>query len=199
MIDVPDQSENVTLKISCTDLRSRVNKIDDICGTKNFANPFLVPVVAQMGAQLLKFDGGGDSMKLEQMLTDLLCLMIETRSEDDLMTRDRQSLVSVMYDRLMSFMRTQFRDPNLSPTSVAGAHRISVGYLHRVFHHHGTTFGDVVMEIRLMEACRLLQHARTSNRPINLGEIGYSCGFVSQAHFSSRFKKRFGASPRDFK
>ncbi|WP_194288244.1 helix-turn-helix domain-containing protein [Agrobacterium tumefaciens] len=197
-IDVPDQSENVTLKISCAALRSRVNKIDDICGTKNFANPFLVPVVAQMGAQLLKFDGGGDSMKLEQTLTDLICLMIETHPESDLTMRDRQSLVSVMYDRLISYMRAHFRDRNLSPTSIAGAHRISVGYLHRVFNRHGTTFGDMVMEIRLMEACRLLQHARTSNRPINLGEIGYSCGFVSQAHFSSRFKQRFGVSPRNF-
>lgn len=197
-IDVPDQSENVTLKISSSALRSRVNKIDDICGTKNFANPFLVPVVAQMGVQLLKFDGG-DSMKLEQALTDLICLMIETHSESDLMMRDRQSLVSVMYDRLISYARAHFRDTSLSPTSVAGAHRISVGYLHRVFHRHGTTFGDVVMEIRLMEACRLLQHAKTSNRSINLGEIGYSCGFVSQAHFSSRFKQHFGVSPRDFK
>lgn len=67
-----------------------MNKIDDICGTRDFANPFLVPVVAQMGAQLLKFAGGGDGMKLERTLTDLVCLMIVTRSEDDLtMRRER--------------------------------------------------------------------------------------------------------------
>jgi len=198
MIDVPDQSENVTLKISCAALRSRVNKIDDICGTRDFANPFLVPVVAQMGAQLLKFDGGGESMKLERTLTDLVCLMIETRSEGDVTMRDRQSLVSVMYDRLMSYTRAHLRDPNLNPTCVAGAHRISAGYLHRVFHRHGTTFGDVLMEMRLMEACRILQQTRASNQPINLGEIGYSCGFVSQAHFSSRFRQQFGVSPRNF-
>lgn len=198
MIDVPDQSENVTLKISCAALRSRVSKIDDICGTRDFANPFLVPVVAQMGAQLLKFDGGGDSMKLERTLTDLVCLMIETRSEGDVTMRDRQSLVSVMYDRLISYTRAHFRDPNLNPTGVAGAHRISAGYLHRVFHRHGTTFGDVLMEMRLMEACRILQQTRASNQPINLGEIGYSCGFVSQAHFSSRFRQQFGVSPRNF-
>ncbi|WP_080686123.1 helix-turn-helix domain-containing protein [Rhizobium leguminosarum] len=198
MIDVPDQSENVTLKISCAALRSRVNNIDDICGTRNFANPFLVPVVAQMGAQLLKFDGGGDSMKLEQTLTDLVCLMMETRSEGDLMMSGRQSLIAVMYDRLMSYTRAHFRDPNLSPNSVAGAHRISAGYLHRVFHRHGTTFGDVLMEMRLTEACRMLQQARVVNHPIKLGEIGYRCGFVSQAHFSSRFRQRFGVSPRNF-
>jgi AraC-like DNA-binding protein len=198
IIDVPDQSENVTLKISCAALRSRLNKIDDICGTRNFANPFLVPVVAQMGAQLLKFDGGGDSMKLERTLTDLVCLMVETRSEGDLWMRDRQSLISVMYDRLMSYMRAHFRDPDLSPNTVAGAHRISAGYLHRVFHRHGTKFGEFLMETRLTAACQMLQNAKASNQPINLGEIGYSCGFVSQAHFSSRFKERFGVSPRNF-
>lgn len=198
MIDVPDQSENVTLKISCDALRSRVNKIDDICGTRNFANPFLVPVVAQMGAQLLKFDGGGDSMKLERALTDLVCLMIETRSEGDLTMRDRQSLVAVMYDRLMSHTRENFRDPGLNPTKVAAAHRISTRYLHRVFHQYGTTFGDVLMEMRLVEACRMLQQARAMKHPVNMGEIGYRCGFVSQAHFSSRFRQQFGVSPRHF-
>jgi AraC family transcriptional activator of tynA and feaB len=163
VIDVPDRSENVTLKISCTALRSRLNNIDEMCGASGFANPFLVPVVAQMGAQLLKFDGGGDSMKLEQTLTDLVCLMIETHPESDLMMGDRQSLVSVMYDRLMSYTRAHFRDPNLSPTSVAGAHRISAGYLHRVFHRHGTTFGDVMMEMRLMEACQMLRQSGLQN------------------------------------
>jgi AraC family transcriptional activator of tynA and feaB len=198
IIDVPDQSENVTLKISCGDLRPRVKTIDDSCGIAGFGNPFLVPVVAQLGAQLLKFDGAGNSTKLEQTLIDLLCLMMETRSEGDLTMSGRQSLVAIMYDRLTSYTRTHFRNSNLSPLNVAAAHRISTGYLHRVFHRHGTTFGDVLMELRLMEARRLLQRARALNQPINFGEVSYLSGFVSQAHFSSRFKQRFGVSPRNF-
>lgn len=197
-IDVPDQSENVTLKISCDALRSRMSSIDDMCGTISFANPFLVPVVAQLGAQLLRFDGGRDSVKLEQTLVDLVCLMMETHSEDDVATSNYQSLVAVMRDRLISYLRTNFRDPDLNPTRVASAHRISTRYLHRVFHQYGTTFGGVLMEMRLTEACRMLQHARTLKHPVNMGEIGYRCGFVSQAHFSSRFRQQFGVSPRNF-
>ncbi|PDS35056.1 hypothetical protein CO665_27265 [Rhizobium anhuiense] len=197
-IDVPDQSENVTLKISCDTLRSRMSSIDDMCGTISFANPFLVPVVAQLGAQLLRFDGGRDSVKLEQTLIDLVCLMMETHSEDDVTTSNYQSLVAVMHDRLMSHLRANFRDPGLNPTKVAAAHRISARYLHRVFHQYGTTFGDVLMEMRLIEACRMLRQARALKHPVNMGEIGYRCGFVSQAHFSSRFRQQFGVSPRHF-
>lgn len=197
-IDVPDKSQNITLKISSAALRSCLGNIDDICGRTNFANPFLVPVVSQMAAQMLKFDGGDESARLEQTLIDLVCLMIETRSESDLTMADRQSLVTVMYERLMSYVRTHFRDPELNPAKVARAHRISVGYLHRVFHRHGTTFGGALMEVRLTEACLNLQRVRALDKPVNLGEIGYNCGFVSQAHFSSRFRRRFGVNPRNF-
>ncbi|TCL92248.1 AraC family transcriptional regulator [Rhizobium sp. PP-WC-2G-219] len=195
-INVPDDSENVTLKIACDVLRARITGIDDLCGTGDFANPFLVPVVAQMGAQLLKFESGGSSESLEHTLIDLVCLMVETRADDALPKSDRQSLVAVMYDRLMTHMRGHFRTPSLSPGNVAHAHRISVGYLHRVFHRHGTTFGEALVDMRLNEASRLLRQARAAKLPVNLGEIGYQCGFVSQAHFSSRFKQRFGLSPR---
>ncbi|WP_245505193.1 AraC family transcriptional regulator [Neorhizobium sp. S3-V5DH] len=44
----------------------------------------------------------------------------------------------------------------------------------------------------------MLRQAGASNQPVNLGEIGYSCGFVSQAHFSSRFRQQFGVSPSNF-
>ncbi|MBX5273225.1 AraC family transcriptional regulator [Rhizobium sp. NLR17b] len=197
-IDVPDQSENVTLKISCDALRPRMSSIDNMCGTISFANPFLVPVVAQLGAQLLRFDGGRDSVKLEQSLIDLVCLMMETDSESYVTTSSYQSLVAVMRDRLMSYLCANFRDPGLNPTKAAAAHRISIRYLHRAFHQHGTTFGDALMDIRLTAACRMLQQARARKQPINFGEIGYNCGFVSQAHFSARFKERFGVSPRNF-
>lgn len=198
IVDVPDRSENITLKIACDVLRPQVKNIDEACGTLNLANPFLVPVVSQLGAQLLRFDAGGESTKLEQVLTDLVCVMMETHLDDDLRMCDRRSLVDVMYDRLLAYLHNHFRDPRLSPSVVAAAHRISVRYLHRVFHSRGTTFGDVLMEMRLMEACLMLRQFQTLKSRISMGEIGYRCGFVSQAHFSSRFRQRFGVSPRNF-
>jgi len=197
-IDVPDQSENITLKISCESLRSQIGSIDDMCGTLGFANPLLVPVVAQLGAQLLRFDSGRDSSRLEQTLIDLVCLMVETHPEEDVTTSHCQSMGAVMRDRLMAYLHANFRDPGLNPSRVAAAHRISTRYLHRVFHQFGTTFGDVLMEMRLGEACRMLQQARAAKHQINFGDISYRCGFVSQAHFSSRFRQQFGVSPRNF-
>jgi AraC-like DNA-binding protein len=32
-----------------------------------------------------------------------------------------------------------------------------------------------------------------------IGDLAYRCGFSSQAHFSRRFKDRYGLSPRDYR
>ena len=32
-----------------------------------------------------------------------------------------------------------------------------------------------------------------------LGTLAYGCGFLSQSHFSRRFKERYGLSPRDYR
>ncbi|MGB8353188.1 MAG: helix-turn-helix domain-containing protein [Chthoniobacteraceae bacterium] len=47
---------------------------------------------------------------------------------------------------------------------------------------------------RLRRARELLEHTS-----LNLAEISEQCGFASAFYFSLRFKKQFGASPRDYR
>ena len=56
------------------------------------------------------------------------------------------------------------------------------------------TFTEVVNEMRIREACRLLGETRA---PII--EIGYACGFGSLARFHAEFKKRIKTSPLRFR
>lgn len=192
---VPDLSENITLKISCDLLRPRIPLLDDACGKLHVANPILVPVVRQLGEQLLKFDSGAAAVKLEQTLLDLVCVMMESRSADEIRTSGYRPLIGIMYDRIHGYMSKNFHDPNLTPARTAEAHRISLRYLHRVFQSQGATFGEVLMEMRLSEASKLL---RNGAGKLPIGEIAYRCGFISQSHFSARFRQQFGSTPRSF-
>lgn len=55
----------------------------------------------------------------------------------------------------------------------------------------GMTVGQLLQQIRLREAQRMMRDGRH-----NLLEISLACGFGSQSHFNHRFKRATGLSPR---
>jgi len=193
-VTVPDASENVTLKIPCDVLRARLPRIDARCARTGVANTVIAPVVSRLGEQLLQLQAPADSLRLQDAVLDLTCLMLDLDNGSNNLELDRQPLTQVMVERLSAYLERHLRDPELSPEHVARAHRISVRYLHKVFQINGTSFGRTLMEARLVEAHRLL--SRGSER-IHIGQVAFACGFSNQAHFSARYRARFGIPPRD--
>jgi AraC-like DNA-binding protein len=85
-------------------------------------------------------------------------------------------------------------DPTLSISRVAAELNVSSNYLGRLFKRDGTSVMRYVGALRLERAARLLQGV--CDRPMQIQEIAYQCGYVSLAHFSRAYKQRFGMSPR---
>lgn len=73
---------------------------------------------------------------------------------------------------------------------VASALDTSTRSLQRALSTAGTKFSDVVDRVRLTEAKRLVETTK-----LTLTEIGYVTGFADTAHFSRRFKQRYGVPP----
>ncbi len=74
----------------------------------------------------------------------------------------------------------------------------SYGYTYDYFRHKfkeecGLSPQAYLMEIRLREACKLLEHGQK-----NCTEIAYLCGFSDSAQFSNLFKARYGISPKKY-
>jgi AraC family transcriptional activator of tynA and feaB len=196
-VTVPDTSENITLKIPCELLRGRVRSIDRRCARTGMANHHFAPIVSQMGQQLLKIQPTKDMLRIQDTLLELVGLMIEIDSDSGDLEIASEPLMNVLFEQLSGYIARHMRDPDLSPAAAATAHRISVRYLHKIFQSRGTTFGHELMEARLKEAHRLLtNHSNDRSGRLNIGQIAYSCGFVSQAHFSARYKERFDMTPR---
>jgi AraC-like DNA-binding protein len=198
IIDVPDGSENITVKIQRDALKDRVRNIDARCARLNIANPHLVPVVSQLGLQLLKVQNPADTLRLQDAVVELVCLMLELNDKRDAPDLVRQPLVNILFDRIRGFIKRHHGDPSLSPELVAGAHKISLRYLQKIFQLNETTFGRELMEMRLQEAHRLLVRSaqHPGGRP-NIGQVAYICGFTNQAHFSTRYRERFGSAPSE--
>ena len=193
-----DEFENVTLKIPSQLLRNRLAAIDNLCARKNFANLTLSRTLGQMVKEIMKPDypwASNASEKLSNIVLDLICLMLDSKQRDVQEEIENRSLTHVIYKRLTAYMQANLRDSSLTPTKVANAHRISTRYLFKIFQQHGTTFGHELMEMRLQAARQ--QTLVVSQTGLTLQQIAFLCGFSHQSHFSTRYRERFGESPRD--
>lgn len=193
-----DDFENLTLKIPCQVLRGRLPTVDTLCARENIANPTLSATVGQMAARLMKpaVPWSPDAAdRLSGNILDLICLMLETAHDPAMPEVEDRSLTHIMFKRLSMHMKERLSDSELSPASVAQAHRISLRYLFKIFKMHGTTFGHELMEMRLQEARRQILIAYRTGH--SLQQIAFLCGFASQSHFSTRYRERFGESPRE--
>jgi transcriptional regulator GlxA family with amidase domain len=133
--------------------------------------------------------------KLSGSILDLISLMMDTEHDPATPELEDRSLTHIMFKRLSLYMKEHLADGELSPASVALAHRISLRYLFKIFKLHGTTFGHELMEMRLQEARRQILIAYRTGH--SLQQIAFLCGFANQSHFSTRYRERFGESPRE--
>ncbi|MGW1228568.1 helix-turn-helix transcriptional regulator [Streptomyces sp. NPDC002530] len=85
----------------------------------------------------------------------------------------------------------------MSPRVVAGAHHLSVGHLHRLFHTRGTTLAAWIRGLRLTYAGRDLRDPAL--REVTVHQIATRRGFKDHSTFTRSFRTAYGMSPRDYR
>ena len=136
-----------------------------------------------------------EASTLSDQFLDLLALFLNTGnsavagSESYMLAGHRQ--------RALQHIRAHAGDPELNPLRVAHAGGISLGYLHEVFRGSDRGVEETIFEERLELARRLLSDPRRKRVPIQT--LAYEAGFNDAAHFSRRFKRRFGVTPGELR
>lgn len=128
-----------------------------------------------------------------ESLIDLLAIALEAKAGD--LPRSGKAVREAHRARAAHYIQQHFREPDLAPATIASACGISVGYLHEVFRDGGLSVAESIVEARLVAAQRLLRTA--VGAPKSVSAIAFHCGFTDAAHFSRRFSRRFGCSPRE--
>jgi AraC-like DNA-binding protein len=125
---------------------------------------------------------------------DLLALLInERRDRFDSQAPETAAAILV---RVRDHMLRNLSDPDLSPSTIAAAHFMSVRYLHKLFQMEGTTVGEWIRMQRL-ERCRR-DLLRSPARGIGVAAVARRWGFVSPSHFSRAFRAAYGVTPGDW-
>lgn len=99
--------------------------------------------------------------------------------------------------RVQRFIDSHLGHPALDTTMLAEAHNMSRRTLYRLFSKIGTSPTCWIWERRLTLARAMLSAPGSANVPITM--IAYDCGFNDSAHFTRRFKARFGLTPSSYR
>jgi AraC family transcriptional regulator, positive regulator of tynA and feaB len=100
-----------------------------------------------------------------------------------------------LFARISSVIRENYADPDFGPVQVAAKAGISLRYLHKLFMERGLTCREFIYSCRLDCAANLLRRRASLVTEQPLSDIAYACGFSDYAHFSRKFRHRYGQSP----
>ncbi|POX45101.1 helix-turn-helix domain-containing protein [Streptomyces sp. Ru72] len=128
------------------------------------------------------------------IVTELVAALVDELTEEAETPRSgRHQLVAT----IRRYIDRHLDDPELSAERIAGAHLISVRYLHRLFEGEGVTVGRLILRRRVEECAREL--ARRGRVSPSISVVAARWGFRNAAHFSRAFKAVHGHSPQQWR
>jgi AraC-like DNA-binding protein len=99
--------------------------------------------------------------------------------------------------RILQYIERHLQDPELTPTGIAAALRMTPAYLHRVLSGERESAARYILRRRLEECARAL--ADPLQRAHSVTDIAFGYGFNSLAHFSRAFRAHHGLTPREYR
>ncbi|MFF9090935.1 helix-turn-helix domain-containing protein [Streptomyces sp. NPDC014991] len=154
----------------------------------------LSPLLIKLGDTVPTLSSGtGES--LVRHVVDLFSILTEERLHRE--SGDAPGAARYLLPRIQAFIDGNLADPDLTPDSIAHAHRISVRYLHKLFEHEDTTVNRWIRRRRLQECRRELARRGTVDRTISA--VARRWGFTSASHFSRAFRAMYGMSPAEWR
>jgi AraC-like DNA-binding protein len=164
-------------------------------------NPFAQALVA-VAPQLLQLSASarpGLAERTAAAARELMALALESLAPpevaDERSSATAGARAGALVWRARDVISRRLADPQLTPAAVAAEVGVSLRRLQEAFQQQGCTPADCIWEMRLELARALL--AAAADVPI--GAVAWRAGFVEAAHFSRRFRQRFGMSPRDYR
>jgi AraC-like DNA-binding protein len=127
---------------------------------------------------------------------DLIALALGAGRDQAEIARMRGLRVARLQE-ILSEIRLGFADPAFAVRGVALKFGVSPRYVQDLLHEAGASFTERVTELRLQKARDMLSDAR--NDRMKVIEIAQACGFDNVSYFNRCFRRRFGASPTEYR
>jgi AraC-like DNA-binding protein len=204
-LTLPNDFDQIVLHLPRHNLEARTaHGLNHMAERLPASDPFAQAVLA-LAPQLLRIVNTGPSAlaaRTAAAAEELIALALESlaenapRSEDAAAVAHGPSADALVW-RTRELIGRQLEDAELNPSRLANQVHVSLRRLQEVFKSHGTTPSDCIWDMRLEFARGLLASPQQAQESVST--IAYRAGFSELAHFSRRFRQRFGVSPRDYR
>jgi AraC-like DNA-binding protein len=125
---------------------------------------------------------------------DLLAAIVRA-ARDGRSIAEGRGIAAARLRAIMRDIEAHIGDGDLSVGRIAGRHRITPRYVHRLFENEGLTFSSFVLGQRLSRAHRMLRDPCRADR--NISTIAFAVGFGDLSYFNRAFRRHYGATPSD--
>lgn len=189
----------VTLMVPYGALPLSVDAMAPLSGVGLAARVPTAGIAAATLGQLARAVTIGDEVTaagLAGVVVDLLAIGIASATQQTSTVEPETHRRGLLY-QLQAFIAEHLAEPELSATTVAAAHHISVRSLQRVFQSDGETVAEWIRRRRL-EHCRLdLADQALRQRPV--AAIARRWGFTNASHFNRLFRAAYGLAPGTYR
>jgi AraC-like DNA-binding protein len=156
-------------------------------------------MLSEMARRILRDPGAfgpADALRLGEVLCDLVAAML-AHELDAVRLLPQETHTRALILRTRAFALAHLGDRDLTPATIAAAHHISVGYLHRLFRRDGRTVAGWIRTQRLERARRDLADPAQYGTPVQA--VAARWGFAHASDFSRAFRRAYGMSPRAYR
>jgi AraC-like DNA-binding protein len=129
-------------------------------------------------------------------ILDLVALAVGDQRDSTEIAKAR-GLRAARLAQIVAEIRQSFARPDLSPQILARRLGISARYLQDLLFEGGASFTERVLELRLQKARGML--TSPLNAHMKVSDIALACGFNEVSYFNRCFRRRFGASPTQYR
>jgi AraC-like DNA-binding protein len=156
----------------------------------------LLPVYLRTVCGDMPMTSSGLALAVENHVLDLVALAVGATRDGTAQAKSR-GLAAARLAVIKTDILANLGRRDLSIDLIADRHGLSARHIRRLLSAEDTSFSDFVLEQRLMRAYRMLSNPRHAKRSISA--VAYECGFGDLSYFNRCFRRRFGASPREFR
>ncbi|GAA1862664.1 helix-turn-helix domain-containing protein [Microbacterium koreense] len=157
-------------------------------GVGAIASRFLAEMARQLDADELP-----SALPLSDAVLDLVAAAIADRTEGTGgLSEDAHR--RALRTRIESYITARLADPDLSVSSIAARHHISVRYMQKLFEEQHTTVRGWIRHRRLEASRRDL-----ASSSIPVAAVGIRWGFADAAAFARAFRQEFGMPPSHYR
>lgn len=134
-------------------------------------------------------------LQIAEQTLDLIALAFSAHQSAEGASLSSPRAVALL--RLKATIERLLIEPGLKPERIAAESGISVRYANALLAQEGTSIERYLNDRRLQRCRRALDDPQQSHRSV--GEIAFKWGFSDLAHFSRRFKARYGVAPSEYR